>query len=282
MMRNESFAVFILTHGRPDNVLTHAALRNCGYTGRICVVVDDKDKTLPEYRRRFGDEVVVFNKDATIQRFDEMDNFEHQSAVLYARNFSFELARRLGISHFCMTDDDFPRFEYMFGLNREYCARRIKNLDGVFDAVVDFQKACSVDVFAFSQGGDLVGGASGPWRQKAFRRKAMNTMFYTTKRPLRYRGKMNEDTTFYTEQGSRGKLVIASLRVRCGHVPSQQAEGGMTDIYKATGTYTKAMYTAMSMPSAVSIEYSASMGRIHHYTDWNKTVPKIVPEGYRR
>jgi len=31
-MENKDFAVFILTHGRPDNVKTLSTLKKCGYT----------------------------------------------------------------------------------------------------------------------------------------------------------------------------------------------------------------------------------------------------------
>ena len=63
-MRHNGFVAFILTHGRPDRVLTYEKLRKHGYTGKIYIVCDDEDKTLPEYRKRFGD-VLVFSKSAT-------------------------------------------------------------------------------------------------------------------------------------------------------------------------------------------------------------------------
>jgi len=44
-MRHDSFAALILTHGRPDNVITERTLRRQGYTGRIVFVLDDEDKT---------------------------------------------------------------------------------------------------------------------------------------------------------------------------------------------------------------------------------------------
>ena len=49
-MRHNGFVAFILTHGRPDRVLTYEKLRKHGYTGKIYIVCDDEDKTLPEYR----------------------------------------------------------------------------------------------------------------------------------------------------------------------------------------------------------------------------------------
>lgn len=42
-MRND-FAVFILTHGRADNVVTVPAIKKAGYTGKIYFIIDDEDE----------------------------------------------------------------------------------------------------------------------------------------------------------------------------------------------------------------------------------------------
>ena len=94
-MRHNGFVAFILTHGRPDRVLTYEKLRKHGYTGKIYIVCDDEDKTLPEYRKRFGD-VLVFSKSEIAKTFDEGDNFGDRRAIIYARNACFELAQQIG------------------------------------------------------------------------------------------------------------------------------------------------------------------------------------------
>ena len=55
----DEFAVFILTHGRPDNVVTYQTLGRSGYTGRIVVVIDDEDKTAKQYEDKFP-ELFIF------------------------------------------------------------------------------------------------------------------------------------------------------------------------------------------------------------------------------
>ncbi len=69
------FCAFILTHGRPDKVLTYRTLRRAGYTGKIFIVVDDEDKTRHQYMAEFGEQVLVFSKADIASRFDEADNF---------------------------------------------------------------------------------------------------------------------------------------------------------------------------------------------------------------
>ena len=62
-MVRDSFAVFILTHGRPENVLTLATLNRCGYTGKWYMIIDNEDKTADRYYELYGKEhVIMFDK----------------------------------------------------------------------------------------------------------------------------------------------------------------------------------------------------------------------------
>lgn len=58
----KDFACIIISHGRPE-CSTVKVLRECGYTGKIYIVVDDEDKTLPDYVERYGADVHVFHKE---------------------------------------------------------------------------------------------------------------------------------------------------------------------------------------------------------------------------
>lgn len=53
-MRND-FAVFILTHGRADNVVTVPAIKKAGYTGKIYFIIDDEDDQAEEIRKVVSD-----------------------------------------------------------------------------------------------------------------------------------------------------------------------------------------------------------------------------------
>ena len=58
-----NFAVFILTHGRPDKVLTDKTLAKCGYNGMLYYVVDNEDNQLHKYIENYGtDKVKIFDK----------------------------------------------------------------------------------------------------------------------------------------------------------------------------------------------------------------------------
>ena len=55
---DKDFCIFILTHGRPDRVITYKTLLRQGYTGPIYIVVDNEDKTIDKYIKNFGAEFV--------------------------------------------------------------------------------------------------------------------------------------------------------------------------------------------------------------------------------
>ena len=277
------FAVFILTHGRPNNVKTFDTLRRQGYTGPVYIIVDNEDKTIEQYRSRFGDSVVVFDKAAIASTFDEADNFDDRRAVVYARNASFQIARDLGLTYFLQLDDDYYEFQYRINHKMQhptghFTVRRL--LDNVFAAILDYYKSIDAKSIATLQGGDFFGGADGFGRPK---RKCMNTFFCSVDRPFHFVGRINEDVNTYTWFQSLGNLFLSIPFVMVNQFDTQSKKGGMTSTYLDGGTYRKSFYTVMFAPSCAKV---AMMGeshrRLHHSINWDNAVPCIVAEKYRK
>ena len=129
------FAAFILTHGRPDNVITFDKLRASGYTGPVYLIIDNEDETADRYRSKFGaGNVIVFDKKAMADKIDEANNFDNRKVIVHARNASFDIAESLGLTHFVQLDDDY----YFFGYRDKAGAKTIRNLDAAFVATCDF------------------------------------------------------------------------------------------------------------------------------------------------
>ena len=276
-MRND-FAVFILSHGRPDKVVTLKTLKRLGYTGKYYIVLDDEDKTLQEYKNTFGeDHILLFNKDKVEQSFDTMDNLSNKKVVVYARNVCFDFARQLGLKYFLELDDDYVRLE----LRTEECGKllttELRNADSIFECMLDFLEDSNALSVAFAQGGDLIGGLGGTMWKVKLKRKAMNSFFCKTDRPFSFIGRINEDVNTYTTLGSRGNLFFTIANIDLIQAPTQAHDGGMSDVYLDSGTYLKSFYTIMSMPSCVSIDMMGEQHRrIHHKVDWETCVPKII------
>ena len=282
-MKNKSFAALILTHGRPDNVVTYNSLRKHGYTGDIVIVIDNEDKTADQYKKKF-ENVYQFDKLAVSQTFDTADNFDDRRTIVYARNASFDIAKKLGYEWFIQLDDDYINFELpgcdTIGLKYQ----KIQSLDCVFDEMIDFVSASGFDTLAMMQGGDWIGGRSiRHIRNFAKKRKSMNSFVCRSDSDWRFFGRINEDVNTYTRLGNLGKLLISTPYASLTQKQTQSNSGGMTDVYQASGTYIKSFYSVMYMPSSVKIGVIRDTEtRIHHSIDWNTTVPKIIRERFKR
>ena len=283
-MRNKNFAAFILTHGRANNVHTYDTIRKQGYTGPIWIVIDDEDATSDSYREKFGEQVISFSKSKIAETFDEADNFDDRRSIVYARNACFQIAKELGVTDFIQLDDDYMSFVYRFDRDRLYNGKMVKSLDVLFDGMVDFMKSTPVATVAFSQGGDHMGGGEAAGlRAIKMKRKAMNTFFCRTDRPFDFLGRINEDVNTYVSKGGLGEIFLSMMSVQVNQRQTQSNDGGMTDIYKISGTYVKSFYSIMFAPSCVKI---GTMGRterrLHHRIRWKNAVPMILREGHRR
>lgn len=284
MMKNNDFVAFILTHGRPNTVVTYDRLKRSGYTGRIIFVIDNEDKTADEYYKNFGDQVVMFDKAAIAKTFDNADNFNDRRAIIYARNACFQIAKDLGIKYFIQLDDDYTEFQYRFDNNLDYKYKQIKNLNAIFDIMLDYYISIPAKSIALSQGGDFIGGSEGSFAKGLkLKRKCMNTFICSTERPFQFVGRINEDVNTYTRKASTGDLFLTIPNVSIVQKQTQSNKGGMTDIYLDNGTYVKSFYSVMFHPSSVKIKMMGSTHkRLHHSVTWKNTVPQIVDEKYKK
>ena len=280
----EDFCAFILTHGRPDKVITLRSLRSHGYTGKVFIVIDDEDSAGEEYKRIYGDDVLVFSKDEVGQYTDQFDNFSDRRTILWARNACWDLAERKGYRYFVQLDDDYVswrhrRFGKRFTKNssgNEYHGWNIKNLDLIFNALVRLLETTSIKTAALSQGGDH---GSTDLSRPRFLRKAMNSFVCDTEKPFLFRGRINEDVNTYVSFGRTGDLFFTDMRLQLDQLKTQTNAGGMTEVYLDSGTYLKSFYTVMAAPSCTHIGLMGSLHqRLHHKINWRKAVPLIIPE----
>lgn len=283
-MIDKKFCVFILTHGRPNNVKTLKSLKDGNYTGDYFLICDNEDKTINQYYENFGkDKVIVFDKLEMSKKFDTFDNFSDRRTIVYARNYCFEIAEKLGYKYFLELDDDYTSFEYRRPINGTLAHIKCKQLDKLFDLMIDFLEQTKAITVCLSQGGDFLGGESSKVYIERLSRKAMNTFFCTTQRPFKFIGRINEDVNTYTYLQSKGDLMFTIADADIQQLQTQKNKGGMTDVYLDKGTYLKSFYTIMCMPSAVKISTMGERNkRIHHRILWNYAVPKIINQKWKK
>lgn len=107
--------------------------------------------------------------------------------------------------------------------------------------------------------------------------------FLKTDRPFRFVGRVNEDTNTYVMLGNQGKLFFTVTNTQITQAQTQKNAEGMTTLYLDYGTYVKSFYSVIVAPQAVRVaEMGAHHQRMHHRVDWNKCVPKIISDRYRK
>jgi len=283
MRDKKNFAVFILTHGRPNDVITIQALKDSNYTGKTYIIIDNEDSQADEYRKVFGKEMVIqFDKAAIGKTFDIADTRTDRRATVYARNAAFQIARNLGLDYHMQLDDDYKTFMYRLVKDNELKGVIIRQLDQVIDAMIKFLEDTNATTVAMAQGGDYIGGVQG-FYQKPLMRKAMNSWLFRTERPLTFIGRMNDDVNTYLTQGKVGKLFFQISNIMLNQLSTQSNAGGNTEAYKAYGTYVKSFYSVMAAPSCCKIDLMGKTNkRLHHKINWNHAIPKILDEKFKK
>lgn len=286
MSKQESdYCVFILSHGRAQDVKTVASLKKHGYTGKYFIVIDDEDDQAEDYVRVHSKEkVLIFNKERTAKTFDEADNFRKRQTVVYARNACFGLAKGLGFRYFIEMDDDYTNFDYRAYLSDRLTPVSVGNLDRLFELVWEFYKSTTFATVALAQGGDFIGGRHNRMAVKpGLYRKCMNTFFCDTTRMFSFVGRVNEDVNTYVHEQSKGLLMGTISMASITQKATQTNTGGMTDNYLESGTYVKSFYSVLFSPSCVTIRPMGDKHiRLHHSVNWDCAVPKFVPESMKK
>lgn len=282
----KDFVVFILTHGRVDNQYTYRSLCEQGYTGRCVFVLDNEDGQVEEYKRRYGaDNCYVFDKLAMSKRIDEVFRGDRR-VIVYARNACFDAARDLGYKYFIELDDDYKSFVWRFDVECAYTPKtpKIKNLDVVFESMLRYYINTPLTSIAMAQGGDFIGGSSNQMlRSIGTKRKAMNSFICSVDRPFEFKGRINEDVNAYTQLTSVGKIFLTIVQCSLQQKITQSNGGGMTDVYRDSGTYVKSFSSVIVFPSGVKVTLlNSHHKRIHHNVYWERTAPKILQEKWRK
>lgn len=277
----DDVCVFIISHNRAGDVATADSLDRYNYTGDWYIVIDDEDDVGP-YTDEYDEETVIYlENEGALPETDRGDNFEKHDTPLYTRNQLWDLADDLGYEYFLVLDDDYTNIQYRFDEAFEYNPEVTRDFDAYIEPAVEFLESAEIDTLCIAQGGDFIGGDESQMAQAVqTKRKAMNSFLCKTDRPFKFRGTMNDDVNTYLRAAQYGKLFLTANVMSIEQGSTQQNEGGITDLYRAEGTYMKSFYTILYAPSCTSLTKLAgrSAERIHHSISWHNAVPKIVPE----
>lgn len=286
--RDENFCVFIVSFGRANNNRTWETLieyEGASLNQDLYFICSDDDDHLDEYIEKFGEKVLVFNKQSMTPYLDKGDNFDRLNVVVYARNICFTFAKMLGYQYFLVLDDDYDIFgQRIFYDFEKLMQKKILDYDNLFRIHLDFLKTTPCTTISISQNGDYMGGAGNGNAIRGWQRKVMNSFFCDIERPYFFDGTINEDVNYYVQAGRQGLLNFNLFGFTLNQETTQVSAGGLTTIYKSEGTYFKSFYSVMYAPSCVKIgKISHGLNaRLHHKVNSNATYPKILDEKYSK
>lgn len=278
----DNFAIFILSHGRADNCVTVKTLQRVGYKGRIYILIDNEDKEQELYKCNFGAEnIIVFNKEEAIKRYNGMSNFYKKNVILWARNEAQRIAREKGLRYILELDDDYTSFQWRYENEKgeKLKIKECKNFDRICEIMLKFLKCdARIKTVALAQGGDFIGGIQNKMLN-SLKRKAMNSFFIDVNNPVDFLGEINEDVNTYVNSGNIGDLFFTVPNPMLTQKQTQKTKNGMTETYKQDGTYVKSFYTVMLNPSSVKIRLMGDKEkRLHHSISDRYTYPRIMRE----
>lgn len=113
----------------------------------------------------------------------------------------------------------------------------------------------------------------------------MGTFFIKTEGCPKFCMRMNDDVTTGALYNHKGVLYRTISMIQTETPQTQSMAGGMTEVYRNSGTYRKAFYSVMCCPSCV---YIGMMGgtrrtmRLHHMVEWKYCTPMIISDKYKK
>lgn len=229
----DDFAVFILSHGRANDILTVDMLHKGNYTGDWFVVIDDEDDQEPIYRERFGEHVIQFNKLAESLKTDTGDLDNDRRVGVFARNAIQDIAKEKGYKYHLQLDDDFRMLSIRLpkGEGTKLTNIRCYDFDTLFSKMLDFMDATDVSWLSFGLSSDYLGGAANKRYLSGLFPKTMGSFLMRADDITRFKMRMNDDITTCIHSWFIGKPNYTFTKVMVETPPTQRMAGGMTDIY---------------------------------------------------
>lgn len=278
-MNKTKYAFFILSHERFKTMSTDKMLNKFGCKGMFYVVVDDKDKQIDLYKNKFGDRLLVYNKDEYEKITDTVDNnIDEKRTGLFARNFIIDKAKELGYKYIIMLDDDYINFKLRYIKENKLLSKNISDLKYLFDCMTDYMDKCeNIDILSCCGQGDYMGGVASTPMVDGIVRKAVNTFIIRTNTNIRFSGRINDDICTNVLFEHVGRLFITIGCVMLNMKKTGVLKGGMYNLYKEHSEYEKSFYPVICCPSAVKVS-----DKLYHKVSKNNCCPKIISERYKK
>ena len=225
--------IFITSHHSPNNCKTLDLLNRLGYDGQYKIVIDNEDKYIDDYKAKYGDNLVIFDKQYYIKITDSP--YEHdkkpRACVVYARNAIEDYCLQHNIKLFCVSDDDLVNIDYKT-VNYDMQKLKVEKLgygdinyilDAYFNFLINSKFAVTgfgTDDFYFGYDSVVSGSTLQKW--------SLSNFFIRNRDiDIRWIFPMEDFDTAICD-GVRGKIHLPHLGVKLNVSPQYTQKGGKT------------------------------------------------------
>ncbi len=281
----KDFAIFICTHGRPNAQHTLNTLRSCGYVGKIYLVLDDEDTTINEYLKLYDrmtdTKILVFCKQDYIDKVDVGYSVAKRKAILYAKCFCEDMAKKLSLKAFVIADDDLVGFRFRYEEGDSLKTQQIHSgLQEIIDAYIDFVISDNVCATSFGTSQMYMGGKI-PDDKKGNYRVPYNFVFRNTAISFDWLSEMYEDIISVIMASEIGKYTIQLPFVKLEMLPLYAgATGGMTATYQKMPMYERIFQIFKYSPT--TIRFVVVGDKLTYAVIKDKAYPKLISSQYRK
>lgn len=274
-----NFAVFIISHERADRVETYDTLRRGGYIGKIFVVIDNEDNMVSTYLNRFGDDVLIFDKQAYIDKADTLESAKLKSSAVYARNAVEDFAKLFELDAFGMFDDDIVGLRYRWIENDKCRSMSVKGgLSQIFQEYSEYLVDCNIATLSFENCMFYLGGVTD--EKISNERWAYQVFIRNSKFPVDWISIINMDIITEITTAVKGYIWWSLPHIVYESSPMNSASGGLKKVYDAISSGRRAFFATISQPSSCRPGYSH--GKIRILQDKKKSYPMILGSRYKK
>lgn len=277
-----NYAVFIITHGRPDNQKTLETLMRLKFTGSWYLVLDNLDETIDAYINNYGKEhIIIFDKPKYLYSTDCGLHKPFPKFAVFARNAVEDIAVELGLDYFMVFDDDITNFRARFIEDGSLKSIPLYNcIDDAFMACINFMQSTNIHCTGFGFCNVYRSGIRGLFNETPRIRLCAGAFIRDTKVKVNWRLNMVEDLITSLDHNRVGDVWLQLLPVQIDVLISEGVvEGGNSDAYNKFDNFTMNFLPTIVYPDCNFVKYRKN--KWITALDACKSMPKIISHKYR-
>ena len=281
--------IFILSHNSPNNCITLETLNKFGYTGKWYIIIDNEDKFVTEYKEKYENNLIIFNKQYFRRSADSgFMTKDTPGCTLTARLAVEEISKRLHLKSFVVLDDDITSFKFIELNHDKRCLHEeaIKDFDYVIEKTIDYLINAKIACISYCTQNHFIGGYTSINSGKNFEKRVVsNCLIRNTEFDNGQFMCMYEDWCYSINSNKIGQLVFSipniKILVKPQHTQkgNKQSNDGNDELYSIKD-YERNFLPILAFPNCVKLfTYNNKLTpRMNHESNY----PKIISDKFKK